>query len=105
MSATAGRRRRRSRSEGLGRIGVDHRSGGLVRWQADARRGVGGRLGLWSLVVVASGLLALALIAAQTAGWLRWSSLLMLVPAAVLLGALGAGLLALLRRGLAWLAG
>lgn len=98
--STAGRRRR-ARSDGATRIGVDRRTGGLVRWQGGARRGGGG----WTLVSLAAGLLALAVIAARTAGWLHWGNLLMLIPAAVLVVTFGAGLIALLRRGLAWLAG
>lgn len=94
-------RRRRVRSDGATRIGVDRRSGGLVRWQGGARRSGGG----WTLVALAAGLLALALIGAQTVGWLHWGNLLMVFPAAVLAVTFGAGVIALLRRGLAWLAG
>ena len=72
-----------------------------MRWQGGARRSGGG----WTLVALAAGLLALAVVGAQTAGWLHWGALLMLIPAAVLAVAFGAGALALLRRGLAWLAG
>jgi hypothetical protein len=100
MSA-AGRRRRRARSDGPTRIGVDRRPGGLVRWQGGARRG----RATWTVVAIAVAVLALALIAARTAGWLHWGSLLMLVPAAVLAVAFGAGLIAVVRRGLAWLGG
>lgn len=97
----AGRRRRRARSDGATRIGVDRRPGGLVRWQGDPRRGSGA----WTWAAIAAGLLALAVIAARTAGWLHWGNLLMLIPAAVLVVTFGAGLIALARRGLAWLAG
>jgi hypothetical protein len=98
---SAGRRRRRARSDSATRIGVDRRPGGLVRWQGDPRRASGA----WTWAAIAAGLLALAVIAARTAGWLHWGSLLMLVPAAVLVVTFGAGLIALARRGLAWLAG
>jgi hypothetical protein len=101
MIGAAGRRRRRARSDGATRIGVDRRAGGLVRWQGGPRRGGG----VWTLVAIAAGLLALALVAARTAGWLHWGNLLMLIPAAVLTVTFGAGLIALARRGLAWLAG
>jgi hypothetical protein len=50
-------------------------------------------------------LLVLALIAARTAGWLHWENLLMLVPAGVLVLVFGAGLVAVLRRAVAWLGG
>ncbi len=62
-------------------------------------------MGLWASVGLAAVLLTLALIAARTAGWLHWGNLLMLVPAGVLLAVFGAGLIALARRALAWLAG
>ena len=101
MTSASGRRRRRARSDGATRIGVDRRTGGLVRWQGGPRRGGGG----WTLVAIAAGLLALTLIGARTAGWLHWGNLLMLVPATVLAVAFGAGVIALARRGLAWLAG
>lgn len=80
---------------------MDRRTGGLVRWQGDARRSGGA----WAVVVVTAGLLALALIAVGAAGWLHWGTLLLLVPVAVLAAVFGAGLIALARRGLAWLAG
>ena len=101
MTSAAGRRRRRARSDSATRIGVDRRPGGLVRWQGGARRGGGA----WTAIAMAAGLLALAVIAARTAGWLHWGNLLMLVPAAVLAVTFGAGLIALARRGLAWLVG
>jgi hypothetical protein len=50
-------------------------------------------------------LLALALIAARTGGALHWVNLLMLVPACVLVLVFGAGLIAMVRRAVAWLAG
>jgi len=99
MSAAG--RRRRARSDGPNRIGVDTRPGGLVRWQGGSRRGGGA----WVLIVLAAGLLVLGLIGAGAAGWLHWGNLLLLVPAAVLAVVFGAGVIALLRRGLAWLAG
>jgi hypothetical protein len=102
MSASAGRRRRRS--EGSRRIASERRIGGLIRWQAAPRR-AGGRLGVWAVVGVAAILLTLALIAAGTIAGLHWQDLLMLVPAGVLLAVFGAGLIALLRRAVAWLAG
>ena len=104
MSARVGRRRR-ARGEGPRRIASQRRIGGLIRWQASPRRGGGARTGLWAAVGVAAVLLTLALIAARTAGWLHWGSLLMLVPAGVLLAVFGAGMIALLRRAVAWLAG
>jgi hypothetical protein len=104
MSASAGRRRR-SRSEGSGRIGSDRRTGGLVRWQGAPRRGGGARLVLGLAVGAAVLLLALALIAARTGGALHWVNLLMLVPACVLVLVFGAGLIAMVRRAVAWLAG
>jgi hypothetical protein len=105
MTAFAGRRRRRSRGEGSGRIATDRRTGGLVRWQGTPRRGGGSRLGLAFAVGVAVLLLILALIAARTLGGLHWGSLLMLGPAGVLALVFGAGLIAMVRRALAWLAG
>jgi hypothetical protein len=99
--STAGRRRRRARSDGATRIGSDSRTSGLVRWQGGPRRGGG----VWILVALAAGLLALALVAARTAGWVHWGNLLMLFPAAVLAVTFGAGVIAVVRRGLAWLAG
>ncbi|WP_029911232.1 hypothetical protein [Caulobacter sp. UNC358MFTsu5.1] len=103
MSARGGRRRR-ARGEGPRRIAPQRRIGGLIRWQASPRRG-SARPGLWIAVGVAAVLLTLALIAARTAGWLHWGSLLIMVPAGMLLAVFGAGLIALLRRALAWLAG
>ena len=93
------------RSEGARRIASERRIGGLIRWQAAPRRAGGARPGLWAAVAGAAVLLTLAVIAARTAGWLHWGNLLMLVPVAVLAVAFGAGVIALLRRGLAWLAG
>ncbi len=104
MSARAGRRRR-ARGDGPRRIASQRRIGGLIRWQASPRRAGGVRWGLWAGVGLAAVLLTLALIAARTAGWLHWGSLLMLIPAGMLLAMLGAGMIALLRRALAWLAG
>jgi hypothetical protein len=105
MSGLAGRRRRRSRNDGSGRIATGRRTGGLVRWQGAPRRGVGARLVLALAVGAAVLLLILALIAARTNGALQWVNLLMLVPAGVLVLAFGAGLVALVRRAVAWLAG
>lgn len=103
MSGSAGRRR--SRSEGSRRITPGRRNGGLVRWQA-ARRGAGGaRLGLWTAGSLAAVVLALSLIAARVAGGLHWESLLMLIPAGVLVAVLGAALVAVVRRAVIWLAG
>lgn len=103
MSARAGRRRR-ARGEGSRRIASQRRIGGLIRWQASPRRG-SARPGLWAAVALAALVLTLALIAARTAGWLHWGNLLMLVPVGVLLAVFGAGMIALLRRAVAWLAG
>jgi predicted phage tail protein len=103
MTASAGRRRRRS--EGSRRIASQRRIGGLIRWQAAPRRAGGARPGLWAAVAGAAVLLTLAVIAARTAGWLHWGNLLMLVPAGVLVMVFGAGLVAMLRRAVAWLAG
>ncbi len=105
MTASAGRRRRRARGGGHGRIASDRRIGGLVRWQGGPRRAGGARLGLALAAGVAALLLTLALIAARIGGALHWVNLLMLVPAGVLLLAFGAGVLAVLRRAMAWLAG
>ena len=76
-----------------------------MRWQGAPRRGGGARLVLALAVGAAVLLLALALIAARTGGALHWVNLLMLVPAGVLLLAFGAGVIAMLRRAVAWLAG
>lgn len=83
----------------------ERRIGGLIRWQAGPRRAGGARWGLAAAVGAAAVVLTLALIAARTVGWLHWGNLLMLVPAGVLLAVFGAGLIALTRRALAWLAG
>lgn len=103
MTPRAGRRRRRT--EESRRIASERRTGGLIRWQAAPRRAGGGRQGLWAAVGLAAVLLALALIAARTAGWLHWGNLLALAPAGMLLAVSGAGLIALARRAVAWLAG
>ena len=76
-----------------------------MRWQGAPRRGGGARLVLALAVGAAVLLLTLALIAARTGGALHWVNLLMLVPAGVLLLAFGAGVIAMLRRAVAWLAG
>ena len=76
-----------------------------MRWQGAPRRGGGARLVLALAVGSAVLLLTLALIAARTGGALHWVNLLMLVPAGVLLLAFGAGVIAMLRRAVAWLAG
>ncbi|KQY29542.1 hypothetical protein ASD21_05035 [Caulobacter sp. Root1455] len=76
-----------------------------MRWQGVPRRAGGARLGLWAAVGVAALLLTLALIATGTGGGLHWGNLLLLVPAGVLLAVFGAGLVAMLRRAAAWLAG
>jgi peptidoglycan/LPS O-acetylase OafA/YrhL len=104
MIGAAGRRRRRLKGDPR-RIAAERRVGGLVRWQGGQRRAGQARLAVGIAIAVAAFLLTLALIAARTAGWLHWGALWMLAPAAVLIAALGAGVVALLRRGLAWLAG
>jgi predicted phage tail protein len=104
MISGAGRRRRRVKGD-TRRIATERRIGGLVRWQGGPRRAGAARLGLWSAIAVAAVLLTLALIAARTAGWMHWGALWMLAPASVVIAALGAAAIALLRRGLAWLAG
>ena len=76
-----------------------------MRWQGAPRRGGGARLVLGLAVGAAVLLLALALIAARTGGALLWVNLLMLVPACVLVLVFGAGLIAMVRRAVAWLAG
>ncbi len=105
MSLRAGRRRRKSRDDDLRRIAVDRRTGGLVRWQAGARHADRARLAWWSVIGLALVALVLTLVAAHVVGGLHWGNLLVLAPASVLVVALGAGVLALARRGLAWLAG
>jgi len=100
-----GSRGRRRRSEGSRRIASERRIGGLIRWQAAPRRAGGARPGLWAAVAGAAGLLTLAVIAARTVGWLHWGNLLMLAPAGVLVLVFGAGLVSMLRRAVAWLAG
>jgi len=103
MSARVGRRRRRG--EGTRRIAAERRSSGLIRWQGAPRRAGGGHTAPWAAVGLAALVLTLALIAARTVGWLHWGNLLMLVPVGVLLAVFGAGMIALLRRAVAWLAG
>ena len=76
-----------------------------MRWQGAPRRGGGARLVLGLAVGAAVLLLALALIAARTGGALHWVNLLMLVPACVLVLVFGAGVFAMVRRAVAWLAG
>ena len=104
MKLSSGRRRRAG-GEGPRRIASERRTSGLIRWQAAPRRVAAARLGLGTAVGVAALLLTLALIAARTVGWLHWGNLLMLIPAGVLLAVFGAGLIALVRRAVAWLAG
>lgn len=76
-----------------------------MRWQGAPRRTGGARLGLAFAGGGALLMLTLALIAARTLGGLHWGNLLMLVPAGVLALVFGAGLIAMLRRAVAWLAG
>ncbi|MFZ0266329.1 hypothetical protein [Caulobacter sp.] len=76
-----------------------------MRWQGASRRAGGARLGLAFIGGVAVLMLTLALIAARTLGGLHWGNLLMLVPAGVVVLVFGAGLIAMVRRAVAWLAG
>ena len=101
MAGRAGRRRR----QGGGGIGPRRPDGeGLIRWQGESRRKASGPAP-WLVVAMAAGVAVLATIAAQTAGWRAWTSLLMVASVAALLTTVAVWVIAAVRRGLAWLAG
>jgi pheromone shutdown protein TraB len=87
---------------------MDHDLGGigLINWQGRRYRRIKPSVGagLWTAVLVICGLLAVAMLTAQAVGWLRWTGVLALLPAALALLALSSRLVALVRGALGWLA-
>ena len=97
--------RRRRSGYGGGAIGPWRPDGeGLVRWQDESRR-KGAGPAPWLVVAMVAGVAVLATIAAQTAGWRAWTSLMMVASVAALLATVAVWVVALVRRGLVWLAG
>ena len=86
---------------------MDHRLGGidLIRWQGRRNRRLKTGVSVWTLLLVACGLLGGAALAAQAFGLLPWSGPLAGVPVALMVLAMAAPIIALARVAIAWLVG
>jgi hypothetical protein len=88
---------------------MDHDLGriDLINWQGRRNRRTrpGPGAGIWTVVLVVCGALAVAMLAAQAAGWLRWTGLLAALPAALALLALSPRLAAMVQAARAWISG
>jgi hypothetical protein len=86
---------------------MEHRIGHfeLVRWQGSKSRRLKPKVSIWAMVLLACGVVGLALMAAQALGGLRLSGLSALAPGTLVLLASTGPLLAFFRGALAWLLG
>jgi len=86
---------------------VDHQLGqiDLIRWQGRRNRRLKTSVSGWTLVLGACALVGLGTLAAQAAGALPWSGPLAAAPAALVLLALSAYIVAVFRAVLSWITG
>jgi hypothetical protein len=86
---------------------MDHDLGriDLISWQGRKNRRIKSGVNVWTVIVVACAVLGGVSITAQATGWLQWTGLLAVVPAGLVLLAVGAQLVAVVRATLIWLAG
>ena len=87
--------------------GMDHQLGriDLINWQGRRTRTVKPSVNLWTVLIVLCAVFGAVTMAAEAAGWLHWTGLLSLAPAALVLFAISAQLVAVARAALIWLAG
>ena len=88
-------------------MGIDHDLGriDLITWQGRKNRRIKSSVNVWTVIVVACAVLGGVSITAQATGWLQWTGLLAAVPAGLVLLAVGAQLVAIIRAALIWLGG
>jgi hypothetical protein len=88
-------------------MGMDHQLGqpGLIYWQSRRLRRASSRVSVWTIVAAVCAIAGLAALVTQMAGWVHFKGLLAAAPAALLILAVNARLLAGARAALAWLAG
>ena len=86
---------------------MDYGLGGidLIRWQGRRNRRPKPGVSLWTAIVVVCALVGCSTLAAQAFGLLEWSGPLGALPAALVLLAVGAQIMALARAAIAWLIG
>ena len=86
---------------------MDHQLGriDLINWQGRRNRRIKSSISPWTVLIVLCAVFGAATMAAEAAGWLRWTGLLSVAPAAMVLFAISAQLVAVARAALIWLSG
>ena len=86
---------------------MDHQLGGidLIIWQGRRNRRIKSGLSVWTALRLACVIFGVTMLAIQAAGWVHWSGALAVGPAALVLIAVSAQLVAATRAALAWLGG
>jgi hypothetical protein len=86
---------------------MDHQLGGvdLIIWQGRRNRRVKTGISLWAAIRLACIIFAVTMLAVQAVGWVHWTGALAAGPAALVLIAVSAQLVAATRAALAWLGG
>ncbi len=86
---------------------MEHRIGHfeLVRWQGSKSRRLKPRVSAWSIVLGVCGLIGLALMGAQGAGWIHLTGASVFAPGGLVLLAATGPLTAFFRAALVWLLG
>ena len=86
---------------------MEHQHGGidLVRWQGRRDRRMKSGVSAWTVLLVACALVGGSLLAAQALGAMTTTGPWAMVPAGLVLAAIGAQVLAVGRAALAWLLG
>jgi hypothetical protein len=86
---------------------MDHQLGGidLIIWQGRRNRRVKSGISVWTAIRLACVIFGATMLAAQMAGWVHWTGVVAAGPAALVLIAVSAQLVAATRAALAWLGG
>ena len=86
---------------------MDHDLGriDLIHWQGRRNRRLKSGVSAWTVVVGTCALVGAGAVVAQAAGWLQWTGLLAAVPALLVLLALSAQLVTVVRATVGWLTG
>ncbi len=86
---------------------MDHQLGriDLINWQGRRNRRLKSNVSAWTVVIVSCATLGAVSMAAQIASWLHWSGPMAAVPAGLVLFAVSAQLVAVVRAALMWLVG